>query len=198
MNLIFDLGGVLMMHNMPRCIAAFQQLMGEKFPNLGLMTNGEGNGLMADYEHGVISTDVFVNTILADCKEGTTKEDVLNAWLMMHKGIPAERLAKVHELKKMGYTIYLLSNNNAAHWADVMGHYDMSCFDKFFLSHIIHSAKPEKEIFEALIRETNVKPEETIFIDDIEENRLMGESFGWKTCDSLDSLVIFLEHKKSH
>lgn len=193
MNLIFDLGGVLMMHNMPRCIAEFQRLMGDNFPHLGLMGNGEGNGLMADYEHGLVTTNEFISRILPDCVPCTTENDILNAWLMMHKGIPAERLAEVHRLKKAGHTIYLLSNNNEAHWHDVMTHYDMSCFDAFFLSHIIHSAKPEKAIFEALVRETKVMPESTIFIDDIAENRKVGESFGWKTCASLVELLANFE-----
>ena len=59
MTIVLDMGGVLMNHNMPECIARFTDILGEEQMKtiLGLATNGEGtaDSLMEQYERGDIS-----------------------------------------------------------------------------------------------------------------------------------------------
>ena len=73
MTIILDMGGVLMQHNMPECIARFTAILGEEKMKtiLGLAPNGEGtaDSLMEQYERGDISTDYFVDTILEQAKQ---------------------------------------------------------------------------------------------------------------------------------
>ena len=60
MTIILDMGGVLMNHNMPECIARFTDILGKENMKtiLGLASNGEGtaDSLMEQYERGDIST----------------------------------------------------------------------------------------------------------------------------------------------
>ena len=123
MIIILDMGGVLMNHNMPECIARFTAILGEEKMKtmLGLANNGEGttDSLMEQYERGDISTDAFIDGIQQHAQRPTTREEIIAAWNAMHGGIPAERLAMVNEWKQKGHRIFLLSNNNDLHWQDM-------------------------------------------------------------------------------
>ncbi len=191
-DIVLDLGGVLLNHNMPECIRQFKLILGDNYPRLGLTVSGEATDtdLMRQYEAGKISTDHFIAQIIAWGKPGTTENDVRKAWLAMHDCIPAQRLEQVRRLRKLGYKLYLLSNNNEMHWQSTTQRYGLpDYFDKVFLSQTIHSCKPDKLIYETLIAETGVKPGNTVFVDDVEENRKTGESLGWKTFATLEALM---------
>ena len=193
-TIIFDLGGVLMQHNMQGCVAAFREILGEEgvAHYLGLADNGEGenDSLMIQFEQGTVSAEEFVAEILKHSKEGTTEQQVIDAWLSMHAGIPRERLDYVFKLHRDGYHIVLLSNNNELHWADVVNHYPINtCFDHIFLSHEMHLSKPDPEMFKIINKELGCDPDKTVFVDDIEVNRLEAEhAVGWHTCSSVEEL----------
>jgi putative hydrolase of the HAD superfamily len=191
MTIILDMGGVLMNHNMPECIARFTAILGAekmKFV-LGLASNGEGtaNSLMEQYERGEISTEHFVDTILEHAKAGTTREEVIAAWNAMHGGIPAERLQHIRQWKDAGHRLFLLSNNNDLHWHDVFSHYDMSMFEHCFASHLLHVSKPDPKIYQLVdkqLHEWNCE-EPFHFVDDILINRQTAQQLGWQTYETI-------------
>lgn len=192
-NIILDMGGVLMQHNIPGCVARLKELTRENFPLLGMDDKGEGTGMMEQFERGLITLDEFLGEVQKLCKPSTTREQILEAWVTIHAGIPQERLNYVHQLKAQGYNLYLLSNNNDACWQDILEHYDMSVFEDVFLSHILHIIKPQPELFEYVQHKLQLVPNETIFVDDLEANRLAAEqAVGWKTVASLEELKTIL------
>jgi putative hydrolase of the HAD superfamily len=191
MTIILDMGGVLMLHNMPECIARFTAILGEEKMQtmLGLATNGEGNAdsLMEQYERGDVSTDYFVNTILEHAKEGTTRDEVIAAWNAMHGGIPAERLLHIQQWKDAGHRLFLLSNNNEVHWEHILSQYDMSMMEHCFASHLMHMSKPDSRIYETVdkqLREWGCE-QPFHFVDDIAINREAAEQLGWKTYETI-------------
>jgi len=203
MTIVLDMGGVLMNHNMPECIARFTAILGEEKMKtmLGLATNGEGtaDSLMEQYERGEVSTDYFVNTILEHAKEGTTREEVIAAWNAMHGGIPAERLQLIQSWKYAGHRLFLLSNNNDLHWHHILSQYDMSMFEHCFASHLMHMSKPDPRIYEAVdtqLKNNFCKEEFLIqnsqfkihFVDDILINRKTAEALGWQTYETIYEL----------
>lgn len=196
MTIILDMGGVLMLHNMPECIARFTAILGEekKQTMLGLATNGEGNAdsLMEQYERGDVSTDYFVNTILEHAKEGTTRDEVIAAWNAMHGGIPAERLQLIQSWKDAGHRLFLLSNNNELHWEHILSQYDMSMMEHCFASHLMHMSKPDSRIYETVdkqLREWGCE-QPFHFVDDIAINREAAEQLGWKTYETIYEVKI--------
>ena len=208
MVIILDLGGVLMRHNMPECLARFERLLGKEqmAQVLGLQSNAEGtlDSLVDKYEKGDISTDTFVDTILAHSYEGATREEVVAAWNSMHGGIPEERLQRIQQWADAGHHLYMLSNNNDLHWHHVFSHYDLSMFRHCYASHLLHLAKPDPRIYQAVdqaIREQEdlqetPHPLEALadnhsfyFVDDLEANRLPAEQLGWRTFASLSELA---------
>ena len=71
------------------------------------------------------------------------------------------------ELKNKGYKIYLLSNasfNQHNYWEKIPAHVH---FDGKIVSCDVGAIKPFKEIYEALYKKYNIKPEESFFIDDL-------------------------------
>ena len=211
MVIILDLGGVLMRHNMPECLARFERLLGKEqmAQVLGLQSNAEGtlDSLVDKYEKGDISTDTFVDTILAHSYEGATREEVVAAWNSMHGGIPEERLQRIQRWADAGHHLYMLSNNNDLHWHHVFSHYDLSMFRHCYASHLLHLAKPDPRIYQAVdqaIREQEELQEAPqlhevladnhpfYFVDDLEANRLPAEQLGWRTFASLDELACAL------
>ncbi|MCQ2334391.1 MAG: HAD-IA family hydrolase [Paludibacteraceae bacterium] len=201
-SIILDLGGVLMQHNMPGCISKFRQLLGEHFSMLGLDNSGEAKAasIMHDYEIGFATTHQFVQFILPYCLPGTTPEQILDAWNTMHAGIPAERIRIVQHLAER-YPLYLLSNNNEAHWLDVTTHYPelIACFSDIFLSHQLHLCKPNPSIFEEVNRRLSIanpsfRPTDVLFVDDLEANCSAARHHGWQTCLSLSQLMHLLQN----
>ena len=211
MVIILDLGGVLMRHNMPECLARFERLLGKEqmAQVLGLQSNAEGtlDSLVDKYEKGDISTDTFVDTILAHSYEGATREEVAAAWNSMHGGVSEERLQLIQRWADAGHHLYMLSNNNDLHWHHVFSHYDLSMFRHCYASHLLHLAKPDPRIYQAVdqaIREQEGLQETPqlhealgdnhsfYFVDDLEANRLPAEQLGWRTFASLDELACAL------
>jgi len=196
MTIILDMGGVLMQHNMPECIARFTAILGEEKMKtiLGLAPNGEGtaDSLMEQYERGDISTDYFVDTILEQAKQGTTREEVIAAWNTMHGGIPAERLQHIQQWKDAGHRLFLLSNNNELHWEDIFSHYDMSMFEHCFASHLLHISKPDPRIYKVVdnqLRTWKCEPP-FHFVDDIAINRETAEQLGWQTYENIYEVIV--------
>lgn len=197
-TIVFDLGGVIINLNVPRCVSNFKRLMPEENIRniLGIDDEGEGvvavsaatKQLMHDYEYGNISTDEFLSTLQECCYAGTTIEQIRAAWLSMLDELPQERLDYIRHLRAEGYRTILLSNSNELHWDPIWEQYHLGdYFDAVFASQNLHMAKPNKEIFEHVVREAKVK--DAIYVDDLEKNRKAGEQFaGWKTVSSIEEL----------
>lgn len=191
MTIILDMGGVLMNHNMPKCIARFTNILGDIAMKqiLGLASNGEGtaNSLMEQYERGDISTDTFVDGIMQHAQRPTNREEIIAAWNTMHGGIPAERLQLIQSWKDAGHRLFLLSNNNDLHWHHILSLYDMSMFEHCFASHLLHLSKPDPRIYETVDAELKARgcTPPFHFVDDIAINREAGEKVGWKTYETI-------------
>jgi len=54
-------------------------------------------------------------------------------------------------------------------------------FEDTFLSFKMHLAKPDKAIYEKVMKEANILPEETFFIDDSETNCRAAAALGIQT-----------------
>ena len=203
-TIVFDLGGVIINLNVPRCVSNFKRLMPEEniCNILGIDDEGEGvvavsaatKQLMHDYEYGNITTDEFLHTLQEYCFEGTTIEQIREAWLSMLDDLPQERLDYIAELRKKGYRTILLSNSNELHWDPIWEQYRLGdYFEVVFASHYLHMAKPNQEIFDHVVREAKIDSAHTIYVDDLEKNRKAGERFaGWKTVASIDDLKLMI------
>ena len=199
-NIIFDLGGVLLDIDLIYCMRQMQALGIDldAFEKKGVQTPtgtkaavlGEGivaNGAMHLYQTGDITTEDFLEGVRRYCQEGTTREQVLEAWNSCCIAIPSYRLNKLKELKERGFRIYMLSNTNEAHWQNIVtqcfGGQDVvdSHFDHVFLSQEMHMAKPNDEIYLEVLRQIHAQADECLFLDDSSANLEAASALGFHT-----------------
>lgn len=195
-NVLFDLGGVLIDLDVRRSVQAFIALLdresGEQAPITALDLIGGGETeLMQLYQTGMISTDEFVARILSVCRPDTTREQVLDAWYAMLLSLPQHRLEMIRRLKEAGLHVFILSNINEAHVDWTLRHFAEwgveigREIDRAFFSNEIHLAKPDPRCFDLVIRETGIRPEETLYIDDLAPNIEAGAAAGFVTLQAL-------------
>ena len=76
------------------------------------------------------------------------------------------------------YRLALLSNQTSDRTAYLRATKDWSAFEQLFFSSDIGLAKPQKEIFDFVIKKLKVKPQECQFIDDAAENVAAAQQAG--------------------
>lgn len=83
------------------------------------------------------------------------------------------------ELKRE-YRVFLLSNTSALHWDYLLSEYKLEEITTGVLASFeVGAMKPEAKIFREAEQRFDLLPENTVFIDDIEENVFGAISCGW-------------------
>lgn len=77
-------------------------------------------------------------------------------------------LGYIREKLKPKYKIGLISNALANFMPFILSSKDLTMFDDIVISYKIGVAKPEAGIYELALKNLGLKPEEAVFIDDIE------------------------------
>ncbi len=96
--------------------------------------------------------------------------------------IPNEELINsLMELKER-YRLILFSNNNKPTIKILRSKHNelLTLFDKVYFSAEFNTGKPKIDFFEMMINDANIKPEESILIDDKEKNVKASEEVGIK------------------
>ncbi|MBQ2890132.1 MAG: HAD family phosphatase [Clostridia bacterium] len=118
-----------------------------------------------------------------DEKTGELACRVYDNWINSLTPVPnMEKL--IYDIRKTDKKLYLLSNISIgfaerymeAEWIKEL----FSCFDGLVFSGPVGKVKPDREIFEQLLSEFNLKAEECLFIDDSETNIKGAEKIGIK------------------
>ena len=185
-NIIFDLGNVLVKLNPEGCIGAFKAIgMGELVDS---NPQSEGMKLMSKLGVGMMTTEAFCDAARELTGADVKNEEIIAAANKMLVVIPDEKKERLLQLKKAGYRLFLLSNTIDIHWDYCMdylfpyqNHGVEDYFEQCFLSQRMHLAKPDARIYEEVIRQANIHPDETLFIDDLKENCEAAEKLGIHT-----------------
>ena len=179
-NIVFDFGDIFI--NLDK-EATFKELA-----KLGVHSVSDQMLTIAhQYEKGEIVTEDFISYFKKEFL--LTKEELILAWNAILLDFPIQRLQFLKTLaESKKYRLFLLSNTNDLHikwirndWGEVLYQEFKNCFEQFYLSHEIGFRKPNLDIYEFVLKENNLKAEETFFIDDTIENTLAAEILGIKT-----------------
>lgn len=197
-NIVFDYGDVFINLDKP---ATERELL-----RLGIEeVTEEMMEIAKTYEVGKISTDEFVTRFTTMFPKITGKE-FEDAWNAILKGFPLHRMDFIKKLNASGkYRLFLLSNTNDLHISWIQNDWGMElytqfkdCFEQFYLSHEIHLRKPNADIYEFVLNENNLKPEETVFIDDTKDNTDTAKKLGihvWNINPETEDVVDLLARK---
>ncbi|WP_298756548.1 HAD family phosphatase [uncultured Psychroserpens sp.] len=156
------------------------------------------------YEQGLISTKEFI-AFYTDNFPHLSQKDIIDAWNFILKDFPIHRLEFIKSLvKDNNYQLILLSNTNDLHitWIkDRVSFYDefKACFHKFYLSHEIKLRKPNRDIYEFVLTENNLKAEACLFIDDTKVNTDAASKLGiytWNIDETKEDVVNLFNIKK--
>lgn len=137
-----------------------------------------------DVETGKIDADEFCKRMAEVTGHPITFKEAQNCWLGYIRDVPVNRLHNLLKLRQH-YHICLLSNTNPL-VMDFANSDRFSTdrkpvsyyFDTLFCSYEMHAYKPDAEIFLKALAHDNMKPEETIFVDDSEKNVKAAEALG--------------------
>ena len=181
-NIVFDLGGVLVDLDFKAAINGLQKA---GFANVKeQLQSFDREGIFQKFELGEMTAEEFRTAIRENSTVTLTDEEIDALWNAMLLEIPREKLELILDLRGK-YMVYLLSNTNSIHWDYVCknafnyrGFRVKDYFEETFLSYEMHLAKPDKAIFEKVLQDANLLPEETLFIDDSEANCKAAEEVG--------------------
>ena len=150
-NIIFDLGGVILDLGFERMVNSFENL-------------------------GIKDFSAYFNPQIIE-----------ENWNLILKDFQKERMDLLTELSA-DFSLYLFSNMNAIHakcfeqrCIEEMAQPLSTYFRKTYYSHDLHLRKPTVESFQEVLRQSNLKADETLFIDDNADNILGAQAAGLKT-----------------
>lgn len=184
-NLIIDLGGVIVNLTRNRCIEAFEQL-GVADVRENVVNNYQHKDLFMQLELGRIPVPEFRAGIRRLSARPLTDQQIDQAWIAMLGDIPDSRLDLLLSLKAR-YRTFLLSNTNEIHWTWIRD--NLLCrnhlaasdfFHRIYLSYELHMLKPNADIFEYVLQDAGMRPEETLLIDDALANCRMAEQLSMR------------------
>lgn len=187
-NLIFDLGGVILDLSIPHTLDAFAALSGSERSVIDKLYSSAPEFLT--YETGHLSDAAFRAFMNSHCASPHTDETIDACWNGMLRGLPKKKLDLILSLKDK-YNVYLLSNTNAIHLRYInevmlpavpgalpaLDDY----FHRAYYSHIMKKRKPNADIFEAVLADSNLTAHETLFLDDNHDNIVGAGKLGIRT-----------------
>ncbi len=167
-TIIFDFGDVFINLDKEATPAALKKLGLEKW-------SSEIDSLNFNFEKGLITRTDFllgINKLVPNA----TQEEVLEAWNGVLLDFPMYRLEFLEKLSKK-YQLFLLSNTDSIHInhfkeknGDEFYYRFYNCFEKVYFSYDLGMRKPDEEIYNFVIKENNLNPKSTLFVDDNFDN----------------------------
>lgn len=184
-NIIFDLGVVIININPDLTTSAMKSLGFNEFEkSYSLFKQTDIFDLL---EKGLIKSDYLRNELRKHSNNDISDQSFDEAWNAMLLDFPENRINLLKELKKK-YNIYLLSNTNEIHYKqylqDFKNRYGFefnSLFVKAYYSFQVGMRKPDEEIYKYAVNDSNLDPNETLFIDDLLVNIASAKSTGLQT-----------------
>ena len=175
-NIIFDLGAVLVFWNakaiLEKVFHGAQTIPYE-------LVKATMSQTWYDYDKGIIDEQKLITSVATDfnIEQHLVSKFFYQVPLSL---IPLELGSKMFfAAKKQGFRVYLLTNIGMVSFERLK---KTTTFfkeaDGYIASCEVKSVKPEPEIYQHLLQRYNLKPEECLFIDDLEANIKAGNALG--------------------
>ena len=168
-NLIFDVGGVLIGYRWKEMFTDDFGLSDSEAEDLGHKIFDDP--IWPDFDRGLVEIDALVEHY---CTLHPEDEHNIKRMFYENDKMATEREAvwdQIAELKKKGYSIYILSNYSEYLFRKHTAHLPFrGLLDGGIVSYEIGSIKPEPEIYRQVLDKYSLNPSECIFYDDLERN----------------------------
>lgn len=175
-NIIFDLGGVLIDWD-PRGIV--QKFSADPVVQEGIVREVFDHSDWADKDRGDLTNAEAKLRFVARTGLSADEIDRLMQILLEMLLLKEPTLRLMDELKEQGYPLYCLSNMPVDHYDYLRQKYDFwDRFEGIVISGAVRMVKPEPRIYEYTLREYQLDPAVTVFIDDSPKNIEVAQTFG--------------------
>ena len=171
MNIVFDLGGVVVLWQPDQIIrATFEDKRTREKVKLEIFEHPD----WLDLDRGVLDTSEAIERAAVRTKLPDAMIRELFYQIPPSLTPVFETINLIRSVKRNGHKVFALSNIHLASIEYIERMYSfLDLFDGIVISSRIQKVKPDAEIFEYLLNKYGLVAEETIFIDDTEAN-LMG------------------------
>lgn len=166
--IIFDFGDIFINLEKEASITAFKEL-GLDGPNEELLV------LNTEFEKGKVTELEFIKGFQKHLPQAGI-EDIRKAWNSVIGEFPLYRLEFLQMLSGK-YRLFLLTNTDEIHISRFEHKVGMSfstdfyrCFEKVYYSFEMGMRKPDLETFTYVIKQNDLSPKRTLFIDDKKKN----------------------------
>jgi len=185
-NIIFDLGGVLLDIDFSKTRNAFIESGVLNFDDY--FHQSHSDPLFTDLEKGLITPAKFYEVFRVETGLSLSDETIQSNWNALLGTFRNNSLAMLKSLKK-NYKLFLFSNTNLIHFVSFIDAFEKQFtgevfheyFEKAYYSHEMNYRKPDIESFQFIIKENNLVPAETLFVDDTLINIKGAEAAGLQT-----------------
>lgn len=185
-TIIFDLGNVILDLDIDATVHAFKKYNPAKFE--AFQSQAFADNIFQKIETNEMSADEFRNYFKTKLDPDLTYDQIDAAWNQLLVTIPKERIELIQDLKA-NYQLFLLSNTNEIHLKWIENYVQQKfgfeklgvLFSKAYYSHLVEMRKPNPEIFKMVLKENELDPINTLFIDDTDEHILSATTLGIKT-----------------
>ena len=180
MNIIFDLGNVLIEWNKEKILSKIckNDLEYNLFNKFVFQSN-----LWIDLDNGKISLEFLENQLIDEM--GHQYQDQIHelVWNWFnYVDLYDEVYESIKQLKKKNFQIYVLSNTSSIFHIllDSVLSKVSSVLDGYVISCEVKMMKPQKEIYLSLVNKYQLDIKDCIFLDDLEENVEAARTLGIK------------------
>ena len=192
--IIFDWGNVIYYWN-PNIIANRLSKYSDKSAQKIKETISKPANLGVRLETGRISTDDFYKQAVKKCNINIDKNKFKKIFIDIFTPIPP--VIKLIPRLKKNYKLALLSDTSYWHFNYFVKRMPVyKYFDTVTLSYQIGVLKPNKKIYLDALKKLRAKPQECIFIEDIEKNVLEAKKVGLNAIQYTTAKKLLIDLKK--
>ncbi|WP_409309224.1 glucose-1-phosphatase [Pectobacterium sp. B1J-3] len=175
---IFDLGDVVIDIDFNRVLGVWSKLSSTPLATLKeRFAMGEP---FEQHERGEISDEAFATALCHEMGISLSFEQFSAGWQAIFVALRPEVIAIMNQLRNDGHRVVILSNTNrlhCGHWPVLYPEVEEAA-DRLYLSQDIGLRKPEVAIYQHVLMQEGVAPEQTIFFDDNAANVAAAQSLG--------------------
>ena len=190
-NIIFDLGNVIINIDFDLTYKAFENLTEKNLKQV--YQEFDNQQIWEKYELGELTNKAFIQLLRDALEINASDKKIIDAWNALLLDIPQKRIDKLRELNK-NYRLFFLSNTSDLHILDVnrilketTGVSDLKeLVEVAYYSFEMKLRKPDTTIYDEVLKQSQLKASETLFLDDNLDNIIGANSIGLNTIHVTD------------
>ena len=203
-NIIFDLGNVIIDIDFDLTFREFSKLSYQySWEEVRYIIKEKR--IWENYEKGLVNDEKFREILRSELKIKASDAELDRAFCGLLLEIQPDRIELLQNLSKK-YRLFILSNTSSIHFNQVemllrestdLKHFN-EIFEYNFLSFEMGKLKPEIEIYQQVLKEANLEPHETLFLDDMLINLEAAATLGISTKQIVPNQFTILDFFKNN